>query len=322
MNVDIYNRNSNTIISASIPSINGKATTSLQNIGNVRNRGLEITLSSKNFVDRFIWQTDFNISFNRNKIVELNGDAKVFGSESSYIRNYLGRPMADIYAYKIVGVFNNSTDLSTYPQFGTQGIGDLRYEDVSGANGVPDSKIDANDMQLIGNAQPSFVYGMTNNFRYKNFDLNVLLDGSYGGWVVNQFERAISLNRYLENTIARIAENRWKSESDPGDGMTPKAGSNYLSTNITTNDRYIFSTNFLRIRNVSLGYTIPKAIIQRIRVQSLRVYLTVSNLYTFTKYPGYNPEGNTNGDYATSNGYDIGSYPVSRNTSFGISLGF
>ncbi|HEY5470254.1 MAG TPA: SusC/RagA family TonB-linked outer membrane protein, partial [Bacteroidales bacterium] len=318
----VYERNSNTIISASIPTINGKATTSNQNIGNVRNRGLEITYGSKNLVGILKWQTDFNISFNRNKITALNGDATVFGAANSYIRNYLGRPMADIYAYKIVGTFNNAQDLIDYAKFGTQGIGDLRYDDVSGPAGIPDGKIDANDMTLIGNAQPSFVYGLTNSFQYKNFDLNILLDGSYGGFVVNQFERAISLNRQLENTIARIAENRWKSEAEPGDGKTPRAGSNYLSTDITTNSRYVFETNFLRIRNISIGYVLPKSVIQKIRIQSMRVFLTVTNLHTFTKYPGFNPEGNTNGDNATSNGYDLGSYPVARNSSVGISIGF
>jgi hypothetical protein len=294
----------------------------MQNIGNVRNRGLEITFNSKNFTGTFKWQTDFNISFNRNRITALNGDAKVFGAANSYIRNYLDRPMADIYAYRIAGTFNNAQDLIDYPKFGTQGIGDLRYDDVSGPAGVPDGKIDANDMTLIGNAQPDFVFGITNSMKYKNFDLNILLDGSYGGYVVNQFDRAISLNRQLENTTKRAAENRWKSEEDPGDGKTPMAGSKYLSTNITTNDRYVFETSFIRIRNISLGYVLPKSVLQKIRVQSIRVFITVTNLHTFTNYPGWNPEGNTNGDNATSNGYDLGSYPVSRNSSIGISLGF
>jgi TonB-linked SusC/RagA family outer membrane protein len=322
LNMDVYERNSNTIISASIPTINGKASSSMQNIGNVKNRGLEITFNSKNFTGTFKWQTDFNISFNRNRITALNGDAKVFGAANSYIRNYLDRPMADIYAYRIVGTFNNAQDLIDYPKFGTQGIGDLRYDDVSGPAGVPDGKIDANDMTLIGNAQPDFVFGITNSMKYKNFDLNILLDGSYGGYVVNQFDRAISLNRQLENTTKRAAENRWKSEEDPGDGKTPMAGSKYLSTNITTNDRYVFETSFIRIRNISLGYVLPKSVLQKIRVQSMRVFITVTNLHTFTNYPGWNPEGNTNGDNATSNGYDLGSYPVSRNSSIGISLGF
>ena len=322
LNVDLYERNSNTIIDASIPTINGKAATSLQNIGNVRNNGVEITASSKNFVGAFKWQTDFNISFNRNKITSLNGDAKIFGSGTDYIRNYLGRPMADIYAYKVVGTFNNAKDLIDYPQFGTQGIGDLRYADVSGPDNVPDGKIDANDMTLIGNAQPDFVFGLTNSLQYKNFDLNIILDGSYGGYIVNQFERAISLNRHLENMTRESAENRWQSEENPGDGQTPRAGSKYLSTNITTNSRYVYQTNFLRIRNVSLGYTIPRSIVQKMKVQSLRVFFTVTNLHTFTNYPGWNPEGNTNGDNGTSNGYDLGAYPVSRNSSFGISLSF
>ncbi|WP_159522458.1 TonB-dependent receptor [Sunxiuqinia indica] len=322
LNIDVYERNSNTIIEASIPTINGKASSALQNIGNVQNKGVEITLNSKNFTEIFHWQTDFNISFNKNKITELNGDAKVFGTEDGYIRNYLGRPMADIYAYKVIGTFNNEQDLIDYAQFGTQGIGDLRFEDVTGPDGVPDGKIDGNDMTLIGNAQPNFVCGLTNTFQYKSFDLNIILDGSYGGYVVNQFERAITLNRHLENMTASSAKNRWQSEENPGDGKTPRAGSQHLSTNITTNSRYVYKTNFLRIRNVSLGYTLPRSTLQKLKIQNMRIFLTVANLYTFTKYPGWNPEGNTNGDNATSNGYDIGAYPVSRNSSLGINLSF
>ena len=322
LNVDVYERNSNTIISASIPRINGKAASSNQNIGNVRNRGLEITFGSKNLVGILKWQTDFNISFNRNKITALNGDATIFGSAGGQTRNYLGRPMADIYAYRVVGTFNTAQDLIDYAKFGTQGIGDLRYDDVSGPAGIPDGKIDANDMTYIGNAQPSFVFGLTNSLQYKNFDLNILLDGSYGGYIINQFERAISLNRQLENVIASVAENRWKSADEPGDGKTPRAGSLFLSTNITTNTRYIYETSFLRVRNISIGYLLPKSVLQKIRVQSLRVFITVTNLHTFTNYPGWNPEGNTNGDNATSNGYDMGAYPISRNSSVGISLGF
>jgi TonB-linked SusC/RagA family outer membrane protein len=327
LTLDIYERNSNTIMSASVPILNGKAATAMQNIGNVRNRGLEITFNSKNFTGPFKWQTDFNISFNRNKITALNGDSKMFingtsGTLMNYIRNYLARPMSDIYAYKVVGVFNNALDLTTYPKFGSQGIGDLRFADVSGAAGVPDGKIDANDMTLIGNAQPAFVYGLKNSFQYKNFDLNILLDGSQGGWTVNQFERAISLNRSEENIIARIAKNRWQSETNPGDGQTPRAGTANLSSNITNNSRYIFKTSFLRIRNISFGYNFPSALVQKLGVQNARVFLAATNLYTFTSYPGYNPEGNTNGDNATTDGYDLGSYPLPKNISAGINLSF
>src|ERR1035437_467885 len=328
LNFDVYQRNSNTIISAAIPLINGKATTSMQNIGTVSNKGLEITLNSKNFVGTFKWQTDFNISFNRNKITALNGGATLFATttespyDAAYVRNYLGRPMGDIYAYKITGTFNTAQDLIDYPKFGTEGLGDLRFQDVSGPNGVPDGIINPYDLQRIGNAQPDFVYSIVNSFQYRNFDLNIILDGSHGGWIIDQFMRAISLNRHLENELLSVAENRWQSADNPGDGRTQRAGSNNLSADINSNDRFVFKTDFLRIRNISLGYTPPEPVLQKIGVQSIRFSLTVTNLYTFTKYPGLNPEGDTNGDNAISNGYDAGSYPLSREFLIGISLGF
>lgn len=317
LNVDLYERHSNTIISASIPTLNGKASTSMQNVGNIMNKGLEITVHSNNFVNEFTWQTDFNISFNRNEITELNGDAQYYGSVNSYVRNYLGHSLSEIYAYNIVGTFNNADDINTYAKYGTQNIGDLRYEDLDN-NGV----INTADMKYLGNATPKFSFGLTNSFTYKGFDLNIILDGQYGAVIVNQFERAISLNRHLENTIERIALNRWKSEEDPGDGKTPRAGSTSLSSNITNNSRYVFDSDFVRVRNISLGYTVPSSVLKRINISGLRVFVTMTNVHTFTSYPGFNPEGSTNGDSATNNGYDIGSYPLARNTSVGVNLSF
>ena len=320
--LDWYERNSNTILSSSIPAINGKATTAIQNVGNVRNRGVEISLNTKNMTGALKWNTDFNISFNRNKITELSEGMTRFGSGNVYIRNYLGRPMGDIYAYIVEGTFNTPEDLVKYPKYGTEDVGDLRYRDVSGPEGKPDGKITADDMTRVGNYQPNFVYGLTNTLSYKNFDFSLLLDGSYGGQIVNSWELGLALNRYLENTVTRVAENRWRSAENPGNGYSHKAGTNNLSSDIISSTRYVFDSDYLRIRNITLGYSLPNALSHRLMVESLRVYFTVENLYTFTNYPGWNPEGSTNGDSATSNGQDTGAYPLSRNFSFGLNLSF
>lgn len=319
--LDFYNRNSNIILSTDIPSINGKAATVIQNVGNVRNRGLELTLNTVNIDSKLKWNTNFNISFNRNQIVSLaSGQTQL--ANQGVVRNYVGRPMGDFYLYLVEGTFNNQGDIDNYPKLGSQGIGDLRYRDVSGPDGVPDGRITADDQIRAGNYQPDFVYGFGNTFTYSNFDLNILLDGSYGAEIYRSQELALNLGRWLENGSEQSLE-RWRSESDPGNGKFHRAGTTNLSSNIAASTRYLYDASFLRIRNITLGYTLPAVLAQTIRVQRLRLYATGQNIYTFTKAGGFhNPQANGAGDNATNNGVDNGTYPISRNLSLGLNLTF
>lgn len=330
VSIDGYERNSNTILSASIPIINGKASTVIQNVGNVQNKGLEIALSSTNISKTLVWKTDFNISFNRNKIVKLGPGQNQLGNVAGgayggdwaqVIRNYVGRPMGDIYMYILEGTFNNADDLTKYPKLGTQAVGDLRFKDVSGPSGVPDGKITSDDMTLVGNYQPDFSFGFTNNFSYKGFDLNIILNGTYGGQIINSLARTISLGRVLDNSSIE-ARDRWRSESNTGSGRFQKAGTNNLGNDVGPNTRFLYDSKFLRISNITLGYSVPKSKIQKLAIDNARVFITAQNLYTFTKFPGYNPEGNMYGNNATSNGVEQGTYPLSRNISIGLSLKF
>ncbi len=318
--VDIYKRNSNTVLSTPIPIINGKSAATIRNIGNVQNKGLEITLSTKNLTGDLKWNTNFNIAFNRNKILSLGpGQTQLPGATAgsvwgNVIRNYVGRPMGDLYMFVVEGTFNNENDLSTYAKNGTQGIGDLRFKDVNG-----DGNITPDDMTLVGNYQPDFTFGFNNTFAFRGFDLRILLDGSYGGEILNVLERPLSLGRERENNIS-AALGRWKSESDPGSGTFHKVGTRNLGSNIGPSTRYLYSSSFLRVRNLSVGYTLPPLFKETI--QSCRIYIMVQNLHTFTRFTGYNPEGNHTGDNATVNGADEGTYPLARNFSVGINLSF
>lgn len=322
MALDAYERNSNTILSASIPIINGKSGTVIQNVGNVRNRGVEFTIDTKNIVNELKWETNFNISFNRNKIIKLGPGQNQLGNATAgtywanVVRNYVGRPMGDLYMYVVEGTFNNADDLIKYAKNGTQDIGDLRFEDVN-----EDKKITTDDMKRVGNYQPDFVFGIGNKFTYKNFDLNILLDGTYGGEIIFALGRPISLGRDLENAHS-TALDRWRSESDHGSGLFPKAGTRNLGSNIGSNTRFLYDSSFLRIRNITLGYTISEKTIKKLGLQGARFYLASQNLYTFTEFPGYNPEGNYTGDSATVNGVDQGSYPLARNFSLGMNISF
>ena len=328
LTADYYVRNSNAILSAPIPSINGIAGSVLQNVGNIRNKGFELTLDAVILPGQnngLRWNLNVNLSRNRNEITRLApGQTQLpnqFGGEiggdwGQVVRNLVGRPMGDMYLYEVVGTFNNQEQLNTLPKLGAQNIGDLRFRDVNG-----DGTININDMTFVGNYQANFTYGLTNSLAYKGFDLSFVLQGVQGGKIVNALERGLSLHRNLENA-GTTALNRWRSEQDPGDGLNQRAGSLTLGSNIGPNARYLYDASFLRLRNVTLAYTLPAALVRRAFLQSARVYVTGQNLLTLTKYVGYNPEPNLYGDNATQNGIDMGTYPVTRNLSFGLNLGF
>ena len=191
------------------------------------------------------------------------------------------------------------------------------YEDYS-----QDGKIDNDDFQLVGNYQPDFTFGLNNSFEYKNFDLNLTFDGQVGGKVIFAAARAFTLNRYDDNVLKESGLGRWKSESDPGNGTSHKAGTNNLGSNINASTRYLYSSDYLRLRNLGIGYIFPKKVSQSLGLEMLRLSLNAQNLYTFDKYPGYSVEANYEGNSATNNGVDFGSYPLSRTITFGVNIGF
>lgn len=323
LTVDMYRRTSDIVMPANIPDFNGVAGSVYMNSGEVENKGIEVQLSAKVLQGTFNWETTFNWSLNKNKILSLANNQKQLANGKAgtkwadVIRNYVGRPMGDMYMLKVIGTFNTEADLQKYAKKGAEALGDLIFEDVNG-----DKVIDTNDYQCVGNYQPDFTYGWTNKLGYKNFDLAVTIDGQVGGKVIYAAARAFTLNRYDDNVLAESGLNRWRSAEQPGNGFSHKAGTNNLGANISPSTRYLYNADFLRIRNIALGYTMPRKLCSKIGVESVRFSMNVQNLWTFDSYPGYSVEANYKGNSATNNGVDFGGYPISRVITFGVNLNF
>jgi TonB-linked SusC/RagA family outer membrane protein len=323
LTVDLYKRNSDIVMPANIPNFNGIAGSIYMNAGEVENKGIEVQLTGRPFVGDFRWETSLNWSLNKNKIVSLANNQTQLANQGAgtkwgnVIRNYVGRPMGDMYMLKVIGTFNTEEDLLNNARNGTQAVGDLMFEDYNG-----DKKIDSNDYQYVGNYQPDFTFGWNNTFAYKNFDLAVTIDGQQGGKVIFAAARAFTLNRYDDNVLAESGLGRWKSATNPGNGKSHKAGTNNLGSNIGPNTRYLYDASYLRIRNVALGYTIPRDLCRKVGMEGVRISANFQNVWTFDRYPGYSVESNFRGNSSTNNGVDFGSYPISRIMTIGVNINF
>jgi hypothetical protein len=242
----------------------------------------------------------------------------------------IGEPIGSFYGYKQLGIFKDKADLDGYPHDVTSRPGDVKYADVNN-----DKKINADDRTLIGNNQPDFVYGMTNTFNFKNVDLTIALQGVQGGQILNLSRRFFENVEGSQNQLRGVLE-RWRSPENPGAGKVPRANGRTTGNNNAVSSRWVEDASYLRINNVSLGYQLPKPFMQRLRVQQARVYLSVQNVFTWTKYLGYNPEvsnyesstpvlnnsGNPVAGSALTGGVDYGAYPLARTYTLGINLGF
>ncbi len=314
---DAYKSNTDGLLLAvNIPAVSGFGT-SLENIGEVENRGLEMAVNTKNLTGDFKWNTNFNVSLNRNKVISLGGSAGDFIDAGNYSRTAVGRPMGLFYTRVTDGIFNSVEEVMNHvPQDNSPQPGDRRFKDVNN-----DGKVDNNDLDFAGNPNPDFIFGFTNNFSFKGFELNIIMNGSYGNDIYYQDPAALNLNGNV-NQIG-LARERWRSSENPGNGNIPKAVFGFTTLSDVASDFYIMDGSFLRLTNVTLAYNLPKTLINNVRLQNARIYVSGQNLFTVSnKYPGYDPETGSGGKNPLEQGIDAGIYPMARVFTFGLNVAF
>jgi TonB-linked SusC/RagA family outer membrane protein len=281
-----------------------------KNIGSMTNKGLEFQVNSKNLVGELKWTTDFNISFNKSEITKLDKGVPIKTGYISFRGNVAiaqeGEPLGTFFGYVADGVD---------PQTGM-----MKYKDLDNSGDLNDG-----DQTLIGNANPDFTYGLTNNFSYKRITFSFFFQGVQGNDIFNA-SRIETEGMYLAiNQLATVAD-RWKKPGDITD--IPKSSGDGDDHNSLLSSRYVEDGSYLRLKSATLGYDLPKSICNKLKAQKLYVYVTGENLLTFTKYSGFDPEVSIYGrgsDNALKNiapGVDYGVYPQSRTFLFGINLTF
>ncbi|MGC4234703.1 MAG: TonB-dependent receptor [Niabella sp.] len=291
------------------------------NIGEFEFWGHELSIASKNTTGQLKWNTTFNITFNRNIVNKLGTNDLPIGTLANPTADFItvvGKPMGQFIGYIFDGVYMNQAEFDSQPKHSTSRVGSVRMKDISGPDGVPDGKIDVNDVTIIGDPNPKFIFGFTNDFTYKQFDLNIHMAGSVGGKILNQQLESTLLLDGLFNMDKSLL-NLWRSEENPGNGLVPRSMPSTTNLYRTNNSSWVFSGSYLTAKNISLGYT--QTFKPNKYLNTMRVFVSIQQAFIITKYPGSNPEVSSNGLNGLSQGMDLGAYPVPRVISIGINLG-
>ncbi|GAB3960674.1 TonB-dependent receptor [Spirosoma harenae] len=277
------------------------------NIGKISNKGLELTIGTVNIDKKGLrWNTDLNISTNQNKVVELATDEPLFagyqGNGVAATNVVLpGQPLGTFWGLKFLGV--------------DPGTGDALYQDKNG-----DGRITPDDGQVIGNAQPKFFGGLTNRVSYKGFDLNIFFQFSYGNQVLNMTKQtSVNTGNSIAFNQSVDALKRWQKEGDITSVpryVYENTYNNYLSS------RFLEDGSYLRLKNVTIGYNIPKTLVSKVKLSNVRVFASATNIWTYTKYSGSDPELSTLDGSTTAQGIDLNTLPQVKNLSGGVTVTF
>lgn len=321
-NADFYiKKTSDLLFDVPIPETTGFGYIT-QNVGDIQNKGAEFTLTSHVLNRKFKWTSNFNVSFNRNKVVSLPENLLTDGYMQNGTYHILqeGQPIGVFYGYKFLGVYSRDEDNVDEVRFGSASGaifkgGDPIWDDLNG-----DHIIDDNDRQIIGDAQPKFIGGFNNDFSYMNFTLNIFFQFVYG----NDIYSVLNGQRnwvFSYNNTSTDALNRWKEQGDVTNYPRPiRNDPLHSGYYYRVSDRWIEDGSYLRLKNVSLAYDVPKKITDKLKIGGLKAYVTGQNLITWTHYTAYDPE--VSSYTGTKIGVDEGSYPQSRTVIFGVNVDF
>lgn len=367
--VDWYKKVSNDMLMAlQLPSYMGtQGNTSSRldppygNYGSIENAGVEISLNTHPLIGKFQWDSDFQISFNKNKLKALSGTANAqivgYGQWNDVVSvSNVGESLYNFYGYVCDGVYQDYEDLQKSPkpeQYPSNGVfnrkntvwvGDIKYKDISGPDGKPDGVINEYDKTNLGSPMPKFTFGWTNTFRYKDFDLSIFINGSYGNKVMNYLGMQLThMNSAWENQLNSVTGRARLEPIDPDkvypsgqywyDDVTnvrvsnpeaaiPRASIQDPNDNDRISDRYVEDGSYIRLKNITLGYTFPSKLIKKFGINNLRLYANIQNLLTITGYDGYDPEIGASTQSANVYGLDYGRYPSPTVYSFGLNVSF
>lgn len=329
---DLYDKKSDgLLVNVPIPGLAGAQTSMTRNVGSIQNKGWELMISTKNLTGQFKWSTDFNISANKNKILDIGknaeGKSNYFyglnvGNDASPNRNEAGHSIGEYYLIKYDGVYQNQAEVDAFPLVLSTGVkipvGSARFVDQN-----KDGKIDDNDRVWAGSPMPKFFGGLTNTFSYKALTLSVFMNYVYGNKIYSNVLRSMEKGDGYWNQTKWYYDNFWRPERPSNVAKPAKGPSNSSSYgHMPTSDRYVFDGSYLRVKNINLSYQFPQAIAKHLSLSNLRIYGSLNNFFTFTKYRGIDPEVNSQGANPASAGVDNFSYPLTKSVIFGVNVEF
>lgn len=321
--VDGYVKNTNDmLVPMSVPVTSGYSDvyTPSINAGKIQNKGIEAMLSTRNIVkDDFKWSSDIVFSHNQNMAVDINSNTFIPGAKDGNNLNRMfgiiqaGSPVNVFYGYVTDGIFQNQAEVSAHATQnpgsnpGTSTApGDIRFKDLNG-----DGVINDKDRTIIGNPNPKFTFSFNNTFTYKNFDLTIFLQGSYGNDIYNANRMYTEAMAVIQNQSVSVL-NRWTGPGASND--MPRAIYGDPNQNTRVSSRYVEDGSYIKIKNINLSYTLPKGVFGE-NLSLVKIFVSAQNLVTWTKYSGFDPE-------VPVNGVDNGTYPITRTVSLGLNVAF
>lgn len=305
------------LLPALLPSTAGSLNPPFVNIGEIENRGFELSINTANLSGKFKWNTSLNYSVNTNEVISLGSNGNLIGliQRLPVTRTEEGRSISQFYGYVMDKVFETQAEVAESPfQSNETRAGDIKFKDLNNDGVVNDL-----DQTFIGNPLPDYTINMTNDFSFQGFDLNIFFQGVFGNEILNLIRRDIEGQAGLSNQAAAVKD-RWTTLNPVTDVPRPTGSDPNDNRRIST--RFIEDGSFVRLKNMTLAYNFPRSRLRDAQIQNLRIYASAQNLFTWTDYSGYDPEVGSFNQNPLINGVENGRYPISKSYTFGLSVKF